>query len=454
MKKFIYAALLALGVLALMAPPSAMAQEEKPFTIHGEVRIRGEYTNNSTDFSDNGVTGVFNGADSADYWPYRVRIAAEGHFAHNISTWIEFQNAAVAGSFGGPFRTGTTLGFNNGVELYQGNISLNQLWSKSFSLRLGRQEIVLGNELLLGDLDFYTGISHDGAVGTWNLKKVTVTVWATRPTQTQVGFPAGSSFFGSPDQITVGHSNAGTQTFLGGYGTWNFKKDQIFDVYLMDLDNKSTSNVQTAGARYAHDSISKNGFIWNIEGAQQFGDAVEAALGNTKITAEGHVIEGWFGYNWKMGKNSHRVYGRYSNASGDKGSTLDKNEGFIPMFGDFHNRLGHGDWFRLQNSPTSLGAGTGAGTGIRAFSAAYTGLFNDRHEFGVAYWDYKLDEKNGVASDKLGTSEDVWYGFNYSRNVNFTVSLSQLKPDNALTGGGAAPSDTVTRLYGQARLRF
>ena len=58
----------------------------------------------------------------------------------------------------------------------------------------------------------------------------------------------------------------------------------------------------------------------------------------------------------------------------------------------------------------------------------------------------------GAASKDLGKAFDVWYGFNYSRNVNFVVSLSQLNPDDALTGGGT--NDSVKRLYGQARLRF
>jgi len=39
MKKLLYVALLATGVIVLMAPP-AMAQEEKPFTLHGRTFIR------------------------------------------------------------------------------------------------------------------------------------------------------------------------------------------------------------------------------------------------------------------------------------------------------------------------------------------------------------------------------------------------------------------------------
>src|SRR3989454_8267831 len=250
MKKLMYVALLAIGVVILMTPP-AMAQEEKPFTIHGEVRFRGEYDNNTSDFDDNFDDGGL-------FWPYRVRIEAEGKFTKNVSTWIEFQNAGVAGvGVLGPQRLGAFATIGDGVELYQGNMTLDQLWSKNFSLRVGRQEIVAGNELLLGDLDFYSGQSHDGFVGNWNLKKVNLMIWATRPAQ--AGVDDLTSNFTSPDNTAIG-GQAGTRSFLGGYATWTFMKDQTFDVYLMDLDSKLNFNVETVGARYAHDLAGKTGF--------------------------------------------------------------------------------------------------------------------------------------------------------------------------------------------------
>jgi len=94
MKKLLYVALLAVGVITMIAPP-AMAQEEKPFTLHGEVRFRGEYDANTQDFDKNA------NADQYNYWPYRVRIAAEGKFSKGVTAWIEFQNAGVAGNVGG-----------------------------------------------------------------------------------------------------------------------------------------------------------------------------------------------------------------------------------------------------------------------------------------------------------------------------------------------------------------
>jgi len=449
MKKLLYVALLAIGVIVMITPP-VMAQEEKPFTIHGEVRSRGEYQTNASDF-DKSVS------DSADFWPYRVRIAAEGRFAHNVSAWIEFQSAGNAGGTGTPVRQGNLDVFaGEGVEMYQGNITLNQLWSKNFSLRVGRQEIVAGNELMLGDLDFYSGQSHDGFVANWNLKKVSLMLWATRPAQ--VGLDRLRSNFTSPDNTAIGLQD-GTQTFLGGYATWTFNKDQSFDVYLMGLDTKAISNVQTVGARYAHDVVGKTGFFWDVEAAKQFGKASYAA----DSKAEGNVVEGWFGYNWRSGKNNHRVYGRLENASGDDTGTTDKFEGFVPMFGDFHNRTGHGDWFQLANAPTNLGGGgidgAAGGAGLQAWSAGYTGYYSDKHEFGVAYWKYTLDQNetlSGNDDDDLGNSTDIWYGYNYSKNATFTVSLSQLSPGKALKDISATGNldDTVTRLYGQVRLRF
>ncbi|HZN04798.1 MAG TPA: hypothetical protein VFD06_14535, partial [Candidatus Polarisedimenticolia bacterium] len=122
MRKFIFSALLLAGLAAIVAPV-AFAQEEKPFVLHGEVRTRFEYTNNANDFTDSGTApGLGSNDDQANYWPYRIRIAAEGHFTENISAWIEFQNAGVfGGDFTGPVKNGTVFGFaaDSGVSLYQ-----------------------------------------------------------------------------------------------------------------------------------------------------------------------------------------------------------------------------------------------------------------------------------------------------------------------------------------------
>jgi len=449
MKKFAFAALLALGVVALMAPPQAFAQEDKPFVIHGEVRSRLEYDNNTQDFdSDND--------DGGGWFPYRVRIAAEGHFTKNVGAWIEFQNTGLFGETG-PF-TGfdTDRRFNDvarsGTSLYQGYITFDQLWSKNFSLRFGRQEMVYGNEFIFGDEDFYSGISHDGIVGTWDNDKWDLHVFWTRVVEDSVFQFADQDF--PPDTIFV-NGNADNIDQFGGYFTWNITKNSMFDGYIVNVNDRGTGGrYQTIGARWGRDGWDHNGLVWNIEYAIQTGDFTTANVGGIDESAGGSASEGLLGWNFKGDKSVHRVYAKYEMATGDDTTSTDEFEGFVPIYGEIHNRTGHGDWFRVAHDATALG-GFGASYGLMAWSVGYTGMFNNgTHELGAAFWDYSAEEDNDdPLGDGYGTAFDVWYGLNFSKNVAIEASYSQLSPDDLLTGGGAA-DDTVERFYGNLRLRF
>lgn len=488
MKRFLFAAFLVVGLAALLAPPQAFAQEEKPFTIHGEVRVRGEYNANAQDFADaedpsGGIT-IGTNDDQANYWPYRIRIAAEGHFTKNVHAWIEFQNAGVFGGdiLLGPVKTGTPvgLGTDSGVMMYQGNLTLNKLWSDSFSLQFGREEIVRGNELMLGDLDFYSGLSHDGIVAMWDLKSVDITGFYTRAFE---GSVTHADNFLPPDQLITG-INAQPQThhFWGAYATWTLKKGWIVDAYLLELRDRAytfdaPSTVDTLGGRFAKDTTDKSGLVWNIEYALQFGEYSELApASNFEEGADisGSVLEGMIGWNFKGKSAVHRVFGRYAEASGNEADTDStpgdkEDEGFMPMFGDFHNRLGRGDWFQLTGStPTNLGgglAGVGDGSGITAWAVGYTGWYGENHTFGAQFWDYSLDQENDLDvtaadafTDDLGEAFDIWYGYAYTKNVSFEASISQFEPGDALTSTSTfvptVQDDSVMRVYGQVRLRF
>lgn len=452
MKKFAFAAFLALGLLALLAPPQAFAADEKPFTLHGEVRFRADYVNNASDF-DSDVD------DGAMYWPYRARIAAEGHFTDDVSAWIEFQNTGLFGEQGlflGPFDASAARRPNDlrsNTQLYQAVITLDKLWSDSFSLRFGRQEMVLGNEFLFGDEDFYSGVSHDGVVGMWNHKKWNLTVWYDRALE-NVAFQYADQDF-PPGALGLGDSS--DIDHFGGYLTFGVGKNQVIDVYLFNVNDRPVGGqYQTLGGRYARLNWDK-GFIWNVEAALQFGTAASARFvgGAEDIDQSGMGGEGLFGFNFGGGKNIHRVYGKFEYATGDDATTTDENEGFINNWGEVHDRTGKGDWFQVAGSSTFAGSPAVDG-GLMAFSVGYTGMYNQKHEVGVAFWDYSLEEDSGTAAgDKLGTAFDVWYGYHYSKNVSFEAAYSNLSPDDALGGVSPLPvDDAIERLYGQVRLRF
>ena len=457
MKKFAFAALLALGVIALMAPPQAFAQDEKPFVIHGEVRTRLEYDNNTQDFTDQDANTAFDSDDGGAWFPYRIRIAAEGHFTKNVGAWIEFQNSGLFGEqglflgasdprrFNDPFRSGT--------QLYQGYITLDQLWSKDFSLKIGRQEMVYGNEFIFGDEDFYSGISHDGVVGTWTKSKWNLHVFWTRVVEDSVFQFADQDF---PPDVVAPNGDAANIDQYGGYFSWQITKNSMFDGYIIEVNDRGVGGqFQTFGARWGRDGWDHIGLVWNIEYALQTGDESTAFIsgGAEDVSAGGSASEGLIGWNFKGDKNVHRVYAKYEMATGDDGTSTDKDEGFIPLWGEIHNRTGHGDWFRVASNSTALG-GFAANDGLFAWSVGYTGMFNNgKHEIGAAYWDYSAEEDNDDPNgDKYGTAFDVWYGLNFSKNVAIEASYSNFSPDDLLTAGGN--SDSVERFYANLRLRF
>ena len=170
MKKVLLGCLLAL-VAALLFVPATVADEheDKKISVHGEVRARWEYLDNYTDFTDSD-DGSFN--DSFDFVPYRVRVGVKGEFTKNVSAYIEIQNHGafgdsyplpVAQSPQDPIAQNLRGSYGtNETVLYQGYIDMDEIGGTNLSLKIGRQEHTLGNELLMGDADFYNGHSFDG----------------------------------------------------------------------------------------------------------------------------------------------------------------------------------------------------------------------------------------------------------------------------------------------------
>jgi hypothetical protein len=465
MKKLIYFAVLAAALVAIAAPQAWAAEsDDDKFKIHGEIRLRGDHTANWSDFDDSNASD-----DQALYWPSRARLAFEGQFTDNVSAWFEIQHGWVWGGTASDFgngnlppgfvRTGGVQNEGDGLELYQAHITLDKLWSDSFSLTFGRQELSLGNELLLGDNDWYMGFSHDGITGMWDFDKWDITTWYFRTAEgTQSNINAAI-----PPPFGIPGSASGGQDFYGGYATWDIKDAMLLDFYLMFQEYRDDqpagnvlNNLWTAGIRFARDRMGEQGFLWNIEYAQQFGEAEFTGNNMYDEDLEGSILEAMLGYNFHAGNNDHRVYGRYMMISGDDETAGDNDyNGFIGIAGDYHDRLGKGDWF-LPDTFWSGGGLEFDDQGIDALTVGYNGFYNERHEFGIAYWDYTINETAGQGagfSDDLGSAYDLWYGLNYTQNVSFEVAYSMLDPGDYFISPGQV-DDAATRLYGQVRLRF
>ena len=157
------------------------------FRAHGEVRFRGDFISNYTDFNDDG--GFFDPMipllvddDLFDYYPYRVRVALEADVTENILTHFELQAADLAGND----QEQRDVLFSNidNIDLYTGYVDAMNLGGSEFAMRFGRQEIVMGNELLFGNLDYYNGISFDGFRLYWDGSPAQFQFWWARTEET------------------------------------------------------------------------------------------------------------------------------------------------------------------------------------------------------------------------------------------------------------------------------
>jgi len=462
MKKFLTMFLFAAAVAGAFS--FVLAEEEstgeKKFVLHGEIRQRFDFNDNLSDFTGDSD-------DSFAFFPYRARIGAEGHFGNDVVGYVEFQSIGywgdippikgfqfgpvfgdnVSGPSNPPFGGNTNIVqnvnsgqfFSNDVELYQGYLALQDIGDSRFSLMLGRQEIVKGSEMLLGDNDFYSGISHDGAMGCWKWDHFDLDLWWTRPLQS-------GGFFSDPDHQSI--------NFYGAWLDWaRYKNGVSWSAYILDYEDGTTSTLNptrrqfwTVGGRSDREVIGKNGFYWNAELAYQTGEYNNGpGLGDT-ADIEAMAWEGTIGYNFD-GDRDQKVHVTYDMASGDDDATDDDAEFFDPLFQDSHNRYGFTDLFTFSN--------------LTVWGAGYSMNMNEKHSWGVDFWNQELTEEivGGPADghDALGQELDAWWKLQYSPNTQILVGAAWFDPGDAISEVveffGESP-DSGIRGLAQVRLRW
>jgi len=490
---------------------------DKKFSIHGEIRFRGEWWNNLTDFTDTDNSDGFESAennDSFDIFPYRVRLAAKGDLGHDVWVYGEFQGAGVAGGglFGetDPFFGDNTEVLTSGVEMYQGNVKIKDIGKSVTDLTFGRQEIVFDRGLQFSSLDFYNGISHDGVMAAWDWENFSIHGFWVQNFESNL-FSGFVSQFADSDDNTYG---AHFKHMIGK----DHDQDVAYYLFLQRLDDfgldsftdpnsgdsvmhGDKSMLWTVGGRWGRMVHQKSGWSWNAEFAYQFGDAQPCAMLTTiagflssfppscledPLDQKAWVFEGSLGYTWHNGKTDQKFWGGTTWATGDDDPNDDSSESYWGLYTDFHNRLGYADLFALTN--------------IQAFYVGYKVNVDDKHIFGATLYDFSQDatesgtfspltfgstgsaladacfdgvttDNNGDTvdcNDDLGMELDLFYDYNLTENFSFNTALSWFEPGDAIedhwsnfgTGFGpnedfkGAGSDAAWRLTLQARARF
>ena len=445
----------------ILAATSILAAPEPPkINWHGEVRLRGEYVDNFEDWNSDSLAD-----DGFDFFPYRARVGVGGEFANNVFGYIELQAANAWGTEATQRHVLTSN--DSDIDLYLATIVTKQIGGSKTDITFGRQELRFDNEFLLGDLDFYNGVSYDGVRATWNFESGPLDgFW----------FKTNESFENDADTDLWGvhytWANVIKNGDIGAYGYFR-RTDTISGTGREDLF--------TIGGRAGQHRDGDSGFVWNAEAAFQAGTIGNLGFNGDDADIAAFGFEGWFGYNWHSGENDHTLQGKVYYGSGDDDPTDDEANAFDTLAQDFHdstNRLGVADVV--------------AGSNVMAISLGYN-FAHGPHSVLVEVFDFLTAEPaqaahlnvnptavgfspfslpgdfdgvavtpNGNDEDQIGQELDVVYNFDYTDNLSFGAGLGYFMPGQAIEDGtdpdGAGPlagfDDAAMRLYGQARLRW
>ena len=322
-----------------------------------------------------------------------------------------------------------------------------------FVFRLGRQELLYGDQHLISPLDWgntrrnFEGFKLISKGETWDID-----AFATRPVNTATGNGPLTRFDNERDRADA------SRTFSGVYATYHGRKNHLVDLYWMWLREQeervgiADGSRQTVGLRWAAtrpvlDGCCEVSRLWaaSIQGAYQFGhdegQTVNAGFLNADVA-----------HTWKKLPWSPTIKGLYYWSSGDSDPTDDENNTFSVLF-----PLGHAYWGIIDNL---------AGKNLIDYSLQgsikptkkLTGLLQ-------MHW-FDLDSSNDVlynvagaplgaagTGKEVGEELDVIAVYNFYPNFNIAAGYSWSWYGTFVTGGARNRGD-AGQFYLQTTLRY
>lgn len=359
------------------AEPQAAEKWYESVKITGMIRVRPEIKENFN----------FDDSQRFNFVGQKVWLSAEKEFKDKSKLVITLQDARV---WGGQNPSITDTGTEQqATDIREAYVQLtNFLWTP-FDLKLGRQKLIYGEEMLVGALDWATvGRSFDGAKLIWDSKLNNLQIFSTI---VQENNSNDLNNLNSP-------KNSPGVYFSGIYDTLKLHKSFWIDsfVFARNQDGLTHANqLYTFGARFhnrteaGNKTASDQLIDYSLDVAYQGGQK-----GGQEIQAYGAV--GFLGVNFNPGLKM-RLGGQGAYASGDEDSTDGKYQTFDPLYPTPHYQFGQADMTSWRNL---------VGAGIN-----YTVWFTQDFNLKFDYW-YAMRQ----------STSDYWYAISGAANTSTTLA--------------------------------
>jgi hypothetical protein len=332
---------------------------------------------------------------------------------------------------------------------YQAWLEFRNLFCKPcLSTRIGRQEIVFGNQFQLGNADWYNGVVHDGIRVDWRVKSYDLTLFAAKLT----------TLDGDLDQVPSYFTAHDDDELYGVYFTLKSIKCTTIDLYWMYVNGHggfaensgasyfntpflyplSNAYFHTFGARVGGMLKVVCGLDYNVEAAIQTG---ETHITGLQLDTDGWTAEAEVGLTFSK-KNHFRVFARGLFAEGAD----DDSSGYLILYPNRHSNTG----FRARYGLADMIPMTNV-------ESIQVGLhFDPACNWTIGATGLWATTENDIAGENgdYGKEIDVWAEYRYSPLITIGAGVAVVLPDDAGEILWNTNDDTQFFGYLQARLVF
>lgn len=323
-------------------------------------------------------------------------------------------------------------------DLRQGYVEVGNAAKFPLIAKVGRQELIYGDERLIGAFDWNNfSRTFDAAKLRYDSpeQKFWVDAFASHVVEIRQPGP------GENRGLTFNDANW-QDTFAGVYGSTTLIPKQTTDLFFLYRNKKDNDpvyrdslgntarpydireEVYTAGARLKSLPGTLSGFDYEVEGAYQFGRnqgrigfAYPNAAG-VMLDHEAYAFEARVGYTCEDLKWKPRLGVEYSFASGDTDPNDDQDESFMNLFPTNHKFYGYMDLFAWKNIHNPV-------VSLKFVPDPKVTVQLDGHAFWLATNEDAWYRANAVATvrpfNAAATTADTFVGTEFDLTVGYTV---------------------------------
>lgn len=363
--------------------------------------------------------GAFKNDNSDAYYLNRYRL----NMFINPTPWLHFsfqmQDARVFGK-----NTVAAPPFQDTVDLRVAYVEVGDSETKKWGLRGGRQELVFGDQRLIGHLNWMnTARSFDAVRGTYRWKGARIDAFAsTVVTQVQGEFDR--PFKNKADNlhgIWVNAPKLVKNMTIEPYVLWRVTRGLKSETGVVGKRDFKTYGIRFVG------KIGKSAFDYNTEMNRQWGSLATDSIG------------AWAGH-WMLGYTTPKLPMKpkwmveYNYASGDKNPTDGKRGTFDQLYPTGHDKMGFADqvgWKNVSNVQLAAALKT---TSKLTFTPRYHWLWlaSAKDALYAANGNAVVRDATGAAGKYIGTEMDLTATYAATKQMSVAFGYAHLFPGTFL----------------------